>query len=65
MIKKEITFKVQAFWDKDAEVWVATSEDVPGLATEAFSMEILTQKLRVMIPELIVLNGIIPSDYVG
>lgn len=61
----QITFKVQAFWDKDAEVWVATSEDVPGLATEASSIEILTQKLRVMIPELIVLNRIIPSDYVG
>ena len=61
----QITFKVQAFWDKDAEVWVATSEDVPGLATEASSMEILTQKLRVIIPELIVLNGIIPSDYLG
>lgn len=61
----QITLKVQAFWDKDAEVWVATSEDVPGLATEASSMEILTQKLRVMIPELIVLNGIIPYDYVG
>ncbi|PHJ57855.1 hypothetical protein VF14_27965 [Nostoc linckia z18] len=61
----QITFKVQAFWDKDAEVWVATTSDVPGLATEASSIEILTQKLRVMIPELIVLNGIIPSDYVG
>ncbi|MGH1394697.1 MAG: DUF1902 domain-containing protein [Trichormus sp.] len=61
----QITLKVQAFWDKDAEVWVATSEDVPGLATEASSMEILTQKLRVMIPELIVFNGIIASDYVG
>jgi hypothetical protein len=61
----QITFKVQAFWDKDAEVWVATSSDVPGLATEASSIEILTQKLRVMIPELIVLNGIIGSDYVG
>ncbi|MBC1240495.1 MULTISPECIES: DUF1902 domain-containing protein [Nostoc] len=61
----QITFKVQAFWDKDAEVWVATSSDVPGLATEASSIEILTEKLRVMIPELVVLNGIIPSDYVG
>lgn len=61
----QITFKVQAFWDKDAEVWVATSEDVPGLATEASSLEILSSKLRVMIPELIVLNGIIASDYVG
>ncbi|WP_445626326.1 DUF1902 domain-containing protein [Nostoc sp. DSM 114167] len=61
----QITFKVQAFWDKDAEVWVANSSDVPGLVTEASSIEILTQKLRVMIPELIVLNGIIPSDYIG
>ncbi|BAY79610.1 hypothetical protein NIES25_60950 (plasmid) [Nostoc linckia NIES-25] len=61
----QMTFKVEAFWDKDAEVWVAISSDVPGLATEASSIEILTEKLRVMIPELIVLNGIIRSDYVG
>ncbi|WP_448266698.1 DUF1902 domain-containing protein [Nostoc sp. DSM 114159] len=53
----QITFKVQAFWDKDAEVWVATSSDVPGLVTEASSIEILTQKLRVMIPELIFTNS--------
>jgi predicted RNase H-like HicB family nuclease len=61
---KELTqmiFKVQAFWDNEAEVWVATSEDVPGLVTEASSIEILTQKLREMIPELIVLNGIVAS----
>ncbi len=46
---KELTqkvFKVQAFWDKEAEVWVATSEDVPVLVTEASSIEVLTQKLR-------------------
>ena len=54
----QITFKVQAFWDSDAEVWVATSEDVPGLVTEASRIDILTQKLREMIPELIVLNSI-------
>ncbi|MDF5715588.1 MAG: DUF1902 domain-containing protein [Rhizonema sp. NSF051] len=61
----QTTFKVQAFWDKDAEVWVATSEDVPGLATEASTIEVLTQKLREMIPELLELNSIVPSDYVG
>ena len=26
---------VKAIWDKEAQVWVAISEDVPGLATEA------------------------------
>ena len=46
----QITFKVQAFWDTSAEVWVATSDDVPGLATEASTIEDLTQKLREMIP---------------
>ena len=31
---KEI-IEVSAFWDHEASVWVATSDDVPGLATEA------------------------------
>jgi hypothetical protein len=44
-------------WDKDAKVWVATSDDVPGLATEENTMEILIQKLKVLIPELLVANG--------
>ncbi|MDF5722260.1 MAG: DUF1902 domain-containing protein [Rhizonema sp. PD37] len=61
----QTTFKVQAFWDKDAGVWVATSEDVPGLATEASTIEVLTQKLREMIPELLELNSVVPSNYVG
>ncbi|MBW4670116.1 MAG: DUF1902 domain-containing protein [Cyanomargarita calcarea GSE-NOS-MK-12-04C] len=58
-------FKVQAFWDAEAEVWVATSEDVLGLVTEASTIELLTQKLRVIILELIVLNQIVSRDYVG
>ncbi len=57
--------KVEAFWDSEALVWVATSEDVSGLVTEAETIEILTHKLRVMIPELVVLNRVVPSDYVG
>ena len=61
----QTTFKVQAFWDTSAQVWVATSDDVPGLATEASTIEDLTQKLREMIPELILLNHIVPADYVG
>ena len=30
---------VYALWDAEAGVWVATSEDVPGLATEADTIE--------------------------
>jgi predicted RNase H-like HicB family nuclease len=51
-------FTVMATWDADAGVWVATSQDVPGLATEAETVEILEQKLKVMIPELLEANSI-------
>lgn len=48
---------IQADWDDEAEVWVATSDDVPGLATEAETLEQLIEKLKVMVPELLDLNG--------
>ena len=49
---------VRAEWDEEVGVWVATSDDVPGLATEASSMEGLIQKLKSMIPELLDLNPV-------
>jgi hypothetical protein len=48
---------VRALRDQEAGVWVATSDDVPGLATEADTMEQLAAKLQVMVPELLELNG--------
>lgn len=48
---------VNATWDSEANVWVATSVDVPGLATEAESLNLLVPKLKLMIPELLDLNG--------
>jgi predicted RNase H-like HicB family nuclease len=48
---------VRAEWDEEACVWVATSDDVPGLATEAETTEALMDKLKVMIPELMEANG--------
>jgi predicted RNase H-like HicB family nuclease len=54
---KSVTYHVEADWDAEAAVWVATSEDVPGLATEAGTIESLTDKLKVMIPELLEANG--------
>ena len=54
-------YHVHADWDSEAEVWVATSEDVPGLATEAGTMEALAAKLRILIPELLEANHLIPE----
>ena len=51
-----------AIWDEHAGVWVAESEDVPGLATEAETMDLLVEKLKVMIPELLDANGRAEGD---
>ena len=48
---------MRAEWDEEAQAWVATSDDVPGLVTEADTMEALLAKLRVLIPELLDANG--------
>jgi uncharacterized protein DUF1902 len=48
---------VHAIWDDEAKVWVATSDDIPGLVTEAPSWDKLIPKLKVMIPELLDANG--------
>ena len=54
---KEKPLFVRAEWDEEAGVWVATSDDVPGLATEAVTMEDLIEKLRVIIPELLMADN--------
>lgn len=53
---------VNAVWDDEAKVWVATSDDVPGLVTEAVSLDLLVPKLRSMIPELLDCNGHADAD---
>lgn len=50
-------FVVEAFWDSEAEVWVASSPDVPGLATESESIDSLMRKLADLVPELLQLNA--------
>lgn len=53
---------VRAMWDEEAKVWVATSDDVPGLATESPTLDALVPKLMVMIPELLDANGYPDGD---
>ena len=48
---------VRAIWDPEAEVFVATSGDVPGLVAEAASLAELQRKLDILIPELLELNS--------
>lgn len=56
LLMDQICCNVAAFWDDEAQVWTASSQDVLGLATEAATLEELTQKLRIMVPELLRLH---------
>ena len=51
------TIVVRAVWDSEAEVFVATSGDVPGLVAEGATFQELQQKVAVLIPELLELNS--------
>ena len=53
MKKRRSAVKVRAEWDDEAGVWVAESTNLPGLVTEADTVEALLNKLRIMIPELL------------
>lgn len=56
------SIEIKAEWDPEANVWVATSEDLPGLVTEAETVEALQQKLAVMVPDLLEANGSLASE---
>jgi predicted RNase H-like HicB family nuclease len=48
---------IQARWDAEVEVWIATSDDVPGLDTESDTIEKLEAKMQILIPDLLEANG--------
>ena len=50
-------YRIDMLWDPEAAVWVATSEDVPGLVLESGSVEALFERVRNAIPELLELNS--------
>lgn len=50
------TYSVNCQWDPEARVWYVAESDVPGLVTEAPTLEEMEAKLMRMIPELLELN---------
>ena len=55
-MEKEFKCTVNFLWDNESAVWIATSEDVPGLVLEDESLDALQQRVEVAIPELLALN---------
>ena len=56
-------YNIQMTWDKEAAVWVATSDDVPGLALESGSFDALIERVKYAVPELMELNHRNDSAY--
>lgn len=48
---------IAARWDPEARVWIATSEDVPGLVVEADSWPAMIEETKLVLPDLLVLSG--------
>ena len=53
MRKSMGTFVFEVTWDNEANVWWVSKTPIPGLITEAETLDELSQKLVVMIPEML------------
>ena len=52
-----MSYVVNIIWDNEAAVYVATSDNIPGLVLESGSFDALIEKVRVAVPELLKLNN--------
>lgn len=53
--------EVRVTWDDGVKVWIATSDDIPGLCAQANTLEELVDVVSDLAPELLELNGVILS----
>jgi len=50
-------YVIHFIWDNEANVWTATSDDIPGLVLESGSLDALMERTRYAVPELLALNA--------
>ena len=50
-------YVVKFTWDNEAGLWIATSDDIPGLVLESGSFDALLERTRFAVPELLELNS--------
>ena len=55
---RHVSIIVRASWDEEASVWVATSNDIDGLAVESETLETLEKKVLAAVSDLLELNGV-------
>jgi hypothetical protein len=60
-MSKSIT--IDARWDGESAVWLATSEDVHGLVVEAEDWSAMIDEVRLVLPELLTLEGEVKNEF--
>ena len=50
-------YTIILFWDDEASVWIAESQDLPGLILEFESFDFLVERVKEAVPELLELCG--------
>jgi hypothetical protein len=53
---------IDARWDDEARVWLATSFDVPGLVVEAETWPLMIEEVRLILPDLLELSRLGSED---
>jgi hypothetical protein len=46
-------YVIMLTWDDEASVWIAESKDIPGLILEDNSFDILIDRVKIAVPDLI------------
>jgi hypothetical protein len=49
-------YEILLVWDEEAARWVAENDDIP-VALESDSLDVLIERVRIAVPELLELNG--------
>ena len=62
---ENMNYTVFFSWDDEAEVWVATSPDITGLVLESESLDLLMNRVKNAIPELLELNAQKPANVIS
>ena len=52
---------VKCIWDDNVNVWIATSDNIPGLVIESDSFDSLIEQVAIAARELIELNALPPA----
>ena len=55
-------YTISFAWDDEARVWIATSDDVPGLVLEHGSFDVLLERVRLAVPELLAMGDVLYGD---